>query len=81
MMDNRRNRIAWRICVWVLTHIADDTYQAYIGGAIKYGMASAAVDIRTGRDPLDLDGRIKIHHYFPDSVLGRDRPDREADRA
>lgn len=54
-MDNWRNRLAQRINSWVLAYIATDDYAAYIGGAIKYGMASAAADIRAGRDPFDLD--------------------------
>lgn len=43
-MDNWRNRLAARLCAWVLVHIADDSYERYIGGAIRYGMRAAARD-------------------------------------
>lgn len=33
-IDTWRNRLAWRICNWVLAHIADDYYSSYIGVAI-----------------------------------------------
>jgi hypothetical protein len=47
-----RNRLAWRLCTWILTYIADDSYAQYIGGSIRYGMAAAKRDIREGFDPL-----------------------------
>ena len=53
-IDTWRNRLAWRICNWVLAHIADDYYSSYIGVAIYYGMDAIADDFRNGRDPLDL---------------------------
>lgn len=52
-IDTWRNRLAWRICNWVLAHIADDSYSSYIGGAIRYGMDAAAADLTNGRDPLE----------------------------
>ena len=43
-MDNWRNRLAARLCTWVLIHVADDSYERYISGAIRYGMRAAAKD-------------------------------------
>ena len=53
-MDNWRNRLAARLCSWVLVHIADDSYERYIGGAIRYGMRAAARDeLKARADGVD----------------------------
>lgn len=49
-MNTWRNRLAGRICNWVLAHVADGDYAAYIGGAIRYGMTAAAKDAREDRN-------------------------------
>lgn len=67
-IDTWRNRLAWRICNWVLAHIADDSYSSYIGGAIRYGMDAAAADLTNGHDPLGtLPGR---DYWVGDRVRG-----------
>ena len=52
-MDNWRNRIAARMCAWVLVHIADEDYARYIGGAIRHGMKAAAEDAMGGDRHVD----------------------------
>lgn len=44
-MDNWRNRLAARLCNWVLGHVADERYQRFISGAVRYGMDAAARDV------------------------------------
>lgn len=52
-MDTWRNRLAARICSWVLVHIADDNYERYINGAIRYGLRAAARDERDAHTKAD----------------------------
>ena len=47
----RRDRIAAWLCNWILRHLATETYNDFIGGSIRYGMASAARDEQEGREP------------------------------
>lgn len=44
-MDTWRNRLAARMCAWLLVHVADDNYERYIGGAIRHGKEPAAREL------------------------------------
>lgn len=48
--DTWRNRIAAKMCNWILIHIADDTYEKAINGAVMYGLKAAARDHLDGRE-------------------------------
>lgn len=48
MASELRNRIAWRLANAAL-RLATPTYRLMIGGAVRYGLDSAARDIREDR--------------------------------
>lgn len=43
-MNTWRNRVAWWLCEWVMAHVADERYQSFISGAVRYGVYAAARD-------------------------------------
>lgn len=44
-----RDRIAAAACNWILRHVASERYRKMTGGALGYGLASAARDEREDR--------------------------------
>lgn len=45
-----RDNIAWKLCGWLLDHVATEWYRTMIQGSILYGLDAAKRDVTEGRE-------------------------------
>lgn len=54
MGEKLRDKVAVRMCNWILDHVATEHYRLMVTGALKLGLATAAENELSGQDVHDL---------------------------
>lgn len=54
MKEKLRDRIAVRLCSWILNHVASEDCRLAVTGALKLGLVTAAENELSGQDVHDL---------------------------
>ena len=52
--EKLRDRIAVRLCNWILVHVASEHYRLMVTGALKLGLITAAENELNGQEMHDL---------------------------
>ena len=76
MKEKLRNKIAVRLCNWILVHVATEHYRLMVTGALKLGLVTAAENELSGQNVHDL---IESLGQMKEAVAARTREEEEQD--